>query len=33
MSLMRAALSGDGNLLGLLPGSAYHMDIGARQCL
>ena len=28
MSLMRAALSGDGNLLGLLPGSAYHMEIG-----
>ena len=28
MSLLRAALNGDGNLLGLLPGSAYRMDIG-----
>jgi cytochrome P450 len=28
VSLMRAALRGDGNLLDLLPGSAYRMDIG-----
>lgn len=27
-SLMRVALSGDGNLLGLMPGSAYHIEIG-----
>jgi cytochrome P450 len=29
ISLMRAGLRGDGNLLDLLPGSAYSMDIGA----